>query len=125
MNNYNNLDHESNNIPRELALGSNLLRLNKVFNLPGTERGTFLSDGSIVEIILLAFGSYSVESKAFPIRFGSTWGNRVIFNTCEDALNINPKFVFDYNKQHWVLINAGYVCFAEQELIHKTNHTLR
>ena len=108
----------------ELKLGVNLIRNDqKFYKLPLLgEDGYFMQDGDIVELIILDTNQISVESYERPMRYGKYYNNRVFFNTMTDQFSINPKFVFDGKAQTWVIMNAGYVCFAEVELEFKTNH---
>lgn len=111
----------------DLKLGVNLLRNDqRPYRLPSLDCDThaWLKDGSVIELVLLDVSSFSVESWEFPIRFGKYFGNRVMLNPMYDQFNINPKFLFDAEKKQWVLMNAGYVCFMENEIEHKTNHKL-
>jgi len=110
-----------------LKLGVNLLRNDqKVYMLPTLNELTrgWLEDGSLIEIYLLDEGAFSIESFQYPIRFGRHFGNRVFLNVMYDRNNINPKFMFDLENKQWVLINVGYLCFAEQEIEHQSNHKL-
>lgn len=117
--------HE-NTIPN-LNIGVNLLRNDrKAFRLPvlNEEKRTRLEDGTTIELVILEQGNFSIECFEYPIRFGQYVGNRLFFNTTHDYFHINPKFIFDTKNKLWVLMNAGYVCFAEMELEHKSNHKL-
>lgn len=109
-----------------LKTGINILRSEcKVFKLPSyDELNRWHEDGEFVELLLLDYNQYSIECYEFPIKFGNYFGNRVFFNTMMDKFNINPKFIFDGEKKQWVLFNSGYVCFAELEIEHKSNHKL-
>lgn len=110
-----------------LDIGLNLIRQEqKFFALPSIDRHTnyFIQDGTQVELVLLCEGNISVESYTHPIKFGNHFGNRIFFNPYMDKFNINPKFVFDSIRNFWILVNAGYVCFAENEIEHKSNHKL-
>lgn len=116
-------NREENNIP-ELKIGVNLIRsAQKFYKLPllGADN-YFIQDGDTVELIILETNQISIESYERPMRYGKYYNNRVFFNTMTDQFSINPKFVFDGEKQTWVLMNAGYVCFAELELEYKTGH---
>lgn len=111
----------------ELEIGLNLLRNDqRVYKLPGLNRDTrsWLEDGETIELVILDDGTFSIECYTHPIRFGVYFGNRVFLNALYDGININPKFIFDAEKKQWVLLNAGYVCFAENELEHQSNHKL-
>lgn len=113
--------------PPNLKLGVNLLRDDQtVYTLPSLNPLTraWLEDGFTIELVLMDETQFCIESFQYPIRFGRHFGNKVFFNPMYDRHNINPKFIFDLDKKQWVLINAGYVCFAEQEIEHKTNHKL-
>lgn len=106
-----------------LLLGRNMLDdERKVGILPLLTTGGFVADEDQVELLLVGKGNYSIESPDRPIKFDRFFGNRIIFNTMQDPYNINPKFIF-YNNT-WILYNAGYVCFAEQEIEYKPVHRL-
>lgn len=116
---------EEKEIPH-LECGVNIIRKeDKFYQLPLlTTRNCFLQDGTIVELILLDESCLSVQSFERPIRYGKYYGSRLFFNAMTDRFNINPKFFYDGKKGEWVLMNAGYVCFAELEIEHKNNHKL-
>lgn len=108
----------------ELKFGVNLIRNDQLcYRLPLLgEDGYFVQDGDVVELMLMGTFQVSIESYERPMRYGKYYNNRVFFNTMSDQFSINPKFVFDGKAQTWVIMNAGYVCFAEVELEFKTNH---
>jgi hypothetical protein len=116
-------NREENNIP-ELKIGVNLIRNDqKFYKLPLLRaNGYFMQDGDTVELVILNTNQISIETYERPMRYGKYYNNRVFFNTMTDQFRINPKFVFDGEAQTWVLMNAGYVCFAELELEYKTGH---
>lgn len=106
-----------------LNIGVNLIRISETFCLPNNSSNNFfLKDGDCVELVLFEHCHASIESFDFPIRFGKYYGNRLFFNTTTDPYLVNPKFIFDSNKKIWILMNAGYVCFAELEILHENNH---
>lgn len=107
-----------------LKLGVNLLRNDqKFYRLPLLRSdNSSIQDGDIVELILMDGNQFSIESYERPIRYGKYYNNRLFFNTMTDPFSVNPKFVFDGKMNVWILMNAGYVCFAELELEFKTNH---
>lgn len=109
-----------------LKLGINILRSDcKVFKLPSfDELHRWNEDGDFVELVLLDSNQYSIECYEYPIKYSNYFGNRVLFNTMIDKFSVNPKFIFNGIKNYWVLFDAGYVCFAELEIEHKTNHKL-
>ncbi len=116
---------EEKKVPPNLVFGVNLLREDKAWRLPGLDTNNCqLQDGATVELVCFEKGNYSIESWMYPIRFSKYYGNRVFINSWVDTFCVNPKFVFDGKKKEWVLMNCGYVCFAEQEIEHKSNHKL-
>lgn len=119
--------YEEKKVTPNLTFGVNLLRNDqRAYSLPGLHHfsKSWIEDGSIIELIMLDEGNFSIESFAYPIRFGKYFGNKVFFNPMHDQFNINPKFVFDAENKQWVLMNVGYVCFAEYELDYKSNNKL-
>lgn len=110
--------------PPDLLLGVNLLRKDQLcYRLPLLRPDNYhIQDGDTVELVLMDINQFSIESYERPMRYGKYYNNRVFFNTMTDQFSVNPKFVFDGEKQTWVLMNAGYVCFAEVELEYKSGH---
>lgn len=109
----------------ELNFGINIIRENKHYKLPTINPNKyFLEDGATVELYVLGISSYWIESFERPMRLGKIYGSRIFLNTVADKHNLNPKFVYDAENKVWVIMNAGYVCFAEMEVECQNVHKL-
>jgi hypothetical protein len=119
-----NINNEEDPMVKTLSCGINLISgKQKLFKLPMLhEDNYFIQDGTVVELVLIDPFQISIESWNSPIKFGNYYGNRLFFNTMIDKFNINPKFIYDELGKRWILVNAGYVCFAEIEIEYKNNH---